>query len=115
MSDALTERVFDIVEHHTAVVRAKLSLETDLFGDLGVDGDDGRELLRWLGEQFVINLEAVEMGRHFGPEAAFNPFAMLFPSWWRWHRERVPIRIRDLVGAAEAGKWPIRYSAEQAA
>ena len=115
MRDDLTERVFGIVGHHTGVSREELSLQTDLSGDLGVDGDDGCELLRRLGEEFAINLEAVEIGRHFGPEGAFNPFALLSPSWWRRRREHVPIRIHGLVEAAKAGKWTIRYTPEQTA
>lgn len=79
-----------------------------MFRDLGVDGDDAEELLLRLKQEFGVDLEGVQFERHFGPEG-FNPLALLMPSWWRWQRERIPIRIQDLVDAARTGKWPIRY------
>ena len=114
MYEELTDRVFALVGMQTAARREKLSLETDLFGDLGVDGDDAHELLSIVADEFGVNMDTLKFERHFGPESWFNPFALLFPSWWRWHRERVPIRIRDLVEAARAGKWTIRYPTERA-
>jgi acyl carrier protein len=87
---------------------SQLSPQTDLFQDLGVDGDDAHDLLLRLSQEFEINLENLQFDRHFGPEGT-NLFAVLLPSFWRWRRERLPVTIADLVEAARTHNWPIRY------
>jgi hypothetical protein len=88
---------------------SQLRPETDLFQDLGVDGDDAVDLLRRLREEFDANLDALQFDRHFGPDG-FNPLALVIPSWRRWKRERIPVTIADIVEAAQTKHWPIRYS-----
>ena len=109
MDADLEKRVVAAIADQTRCPLAQLSPQTDLFRDLGVDGDDARDLLLRLGEEFEIDLEKVRFGRHFGPEAGFNPLAMVLPRWWRWQRERVPVTIADLIEAARTRSWPIRY------
>ena len=91
--------------------RKKLDLETDLFSDLGVDGIDAEKLLQRLSMQFGFSLQGLQFDRHFGPEAGFNPLALLMPGWWRRHRNRIPVRVADIVEAARTLKWPIKYDA----
>ena len=105
----LERQVMAAVADQTGCPLSRLSPQTDLARDLGVDGDDASDLLLRLGEEFGINLENVRFDRHFGPEAGFNPLALLLPSWWRWRRERLPVTIADLVEAARTHNWPIRY------
>ena len=115
MSTDLAERVVSVIARQTGYPQSQLSPRTDLFRDLGVDGEDVRDLLLRLGKEFGINLQDVRFDRHFGPEAGFNPLAMFLPGWWRWRRERMPVTIADLVEAARTQTWPIQYSREQSA
>ena len=114
MSTDLVERVVSFVAHQTGRRQSRLRLQTDLW-DLGVDGDDAHDLLLRLSEEFQINLQKMEFGRHFGPEAVFNPLAVFLPGWWRWRRERIPVTIADLVEAARTRTWPIQYTSGAAA
>ncbi len=105
----LSERVMQMIADQTGFRRSGLRLEMDLARGLGVDGDDARELLVRFSDDFEVNLVNLKVPRHFGPEAGFNPLALLRPSWWRWRRERVPTTIADLVQAARTRTWPIGY------
>ena len=115
MGDELKERVFMMVATQTGHRRAELSLQTNVFRDLGVDGDDAEDLLIGFSKEFDVDLKRLQFSRHFGPEAPFNPIALLMPRWWRWQRERIPVRMQDLVDAAASREWTIRYPEEQAA
>lgn len=109
----LHERVMQMIADQTGSRRSGLRLDTDLARDLGVDGDDARELLVRFSGDFEVNPMNLQFHRHFGPEAAFNRFALLRPSWWRWQSERIPITIADLVEAARTRTWPIGYDEER--
>ena len=103
--------VSEFVASFVGVPSERISLSTTLFGDLGIDGEDGSDLLVAFGERFNVDLSALDVTRHFGPEG-FWPWA---PLYWvvLWMRSgtpeqkvrRSPIRIADLVSAAESGKW----------
>jgi acyl carrier protein len=112
MSDDLSERVMQMIVDQTACRLSDLRPNTDLFRDLGVDGDDAHDLLLRLSDEFGINMENVRFDRHFGPEASlFHPlaaFTPLLPRWWRW--QRIPVTVADLIEAARTQTWPIRYS-----
>jgi hypothetical protein len=108
----LSERVMQMIADQTGGRRSGLRLDTDLARDLGLDGDDARELLLRFSGDFEVSLVNLQFHRHFGSEAGFNPLALLRPSWWRWQSERVPITIADLVEAARTRTWPIGYDEE---
>jgi uncharacterized protein DUF1493 len=113
MSADLSERVMQMIADQTGFRRSGMRPDTDLARDLGVDGDDARELLLRFGGDFNVNLVNLQFDRHFGPEAGFNLLALLRPSRWRWQSERVPLTIADLVEAARTRSWPIGYDEER--
>jgi hypothetical protein len=115
----LDSSVIDFVAEFTGVRRQKLSAtSTTIFGDLGIDGHDGCDLIETFGEKFHVDLSSFRPDRHFGPEGLplYAPFLYL---WWLMSflfRERqtpeqraglVPIRISDLIVAARNGKWTL--------
>src|SRR5262245_32506033 len=104
----LTERFIEAIADQARCPPSRLGPQTDLW-DIGVDGDDARDLLLHLGETFEIDLENMQFHWHFGPEAGFNPLAVLWPGWC-WRRERTPVTIADLVEAACTRTCPIQYS-----
>jgi hypothetical protein len=89
-------------------------MDTTLFGDLGVDGADGPELIQAFAKEFGLDISTFDACRHFGPEAGFS----LLHSIVQFFRmevlredvhgaaDKLPIAIRDLVAAAEAKRWP---------
>ena len=114
MGDDLAKRVLATIANETGCRVSKLLPQMDVCRDLGVDGDDAHELLLRLSNEFEIAMEGMEFNRHFGPEAGFNPLALMLPSWWRWPRERIPVRVADLIEAARTPRWPIHYPREDA-
>lgn len=108
----LQERIKASVAEQTIVEADHITLDTTLFGDLGVAGDDGLELMAAFGQEFGVDLSEFNADRHFGPEAP-GCLAFLFPYYWlralfyEAHKAAgvVPISIADLVEAARQGKW----------
>ncbi len=88
---------------------SRVTPSTDLLADLGIDGNDAVEIFESLADRFGVDFSDIRWDRHFGPEAGFNPLALLLPSWWRWQRERIPVRVRDLAHAVVAKRWTMTY------
>ena len=85
---------------------ARLTLETRLQQDLGVDGADGWEFMEAFGRRFEVDIGEFRAGRHFGPEAGCNPFVYLFLLAFRPQCLRfVPITVGDLAAAAQSKRW----------
>jgi acyl carrier protein len=113
---AIDQNVLDFVAEFTGVQRERLTLTSTLYGDLGVDGADGWELIHEFGEKFHVDLSEFHFDHHFGPEGLpfYAPFMWL---WWliSWplRKKQSPedaaglkaIRISDLILAAESKKW----------
>ena len=112
----LPERVIDFVCTFTGVARRQVTPASTLFGDLGIDGADGWELIKAFGEQFQVDLSEFRADKHFGPEG----LPIYAPLVWAWcllafpfrsnktPEERaglIAIRLADLVTAAESRQW----------
>lgn len=107
----LTNDVIRFVSEYLAVSERRISVDMTIFGDLGVDGDDGAKLLEAFGERFHVDMIGCDPRRHFGPESD----SLLAPIRWLGRRFRPwsagtrddlkPIRVSDLVRIAEAGHW----------
>ena len=115
MSD-LDSRVMDFVAEFTGVDPLRLSPHSTLFGDFGIDGADGWELIEEFGKKFHVDLSSFDANQHFGPEGLlfYAPFLWL---WWlvsspfrprQTPEERAglrAIRISDLIAAAAGKRW----------
>ena len=100
----IPETVLQFVASHTGVPIGELSLESRLLQDLGVDGDDASELLCDFAAQARVDLSSLTFDDHFRGE----PTLLSAVAPWRYKRlfyAKKPITIRDLVHAAEQGKW----------
>jgi hypothetical protein len=97
----LETEVKEFVARITSVRPDKLAPGTRLAQDIGVDGDDGDDLMAAFGKQFGVDLSEFRTDSHFGQEG--NAFAYLLglagsPRTWS-SRLRSPIssRRRGLV------------------
>ena len=110
------DNVMQFVAEVTGVKLGRLSPELTLFGDLGVDGADGFELLREFSERFHVDLSGCRAERHFGPEGLpiYAPVVWL---WWlvsgafrKQPEDRAgltAIHISDLITAARERRWSL--------
>lgn len=106
------EQIRQFVAAFTGASAAQIDARTTLFGDLGINGDDGDELLACFGERFNVDMSAFEQCKHFGSEG-FWPWAPLHWLLLRLRKGtpeqksgRMAISVADLVHAAEKGVWP---------
>ena len=105
MTLALEHRVRAFVAQYTATDPDQLLLDTTLFGDLGVDGEDASELFEAFAREFNVDISGFDHSRYFGPEVGAFPLLHLV-QLIRTHIMRhdphavagvEPIAIRDLV------------------
>ncbi len=112
----LEESVIDFVAEFTGIKHQQLMPASTLFGDLGVDGADGCELIEAFGQKFQVDLSSFRSDRHFGPEG----LRINAPLLWLWRLMKWPFRkcqtpeqcaglleiqISDLITAAKEKRW----------
>ena len=105
MGTTLQEPLIEFVSTELGVNPARLSPNTRLNHDLGVDGDDGLEFMAAFSQRFGVDISAFEASKYFGPEAGGNIFVWL---WWfvtRGWPKFVPITLNDLQASILAGHW----------
>jgi len=94
--------VFRLIEEVTNVPVAKLTLETRVGHDLGVDGDDAVEILMALKKRYSVDISAFKFDEHFGTEG-WDPFRAIYHLFRRTANKLKPLRIRDIVEAVKRG------------
>lgn len=92
-------RVIDFLVRSLGVEAEQIGPAIQLSRDLGVDGSDAWELVEDFAREFGVDLTGFEFDDHFGPEAAWNPFSLLFPA------RLTPVTVSDLVDAAVQKRW----------
>ncbi|MCQ3827846.1 DUF1493 family protein [Microbulbifer elongatus] len=98
--------IIKFLSEFTTIKPGKISGDTLVNFDLGVDGDDGVELLLEYAKKFNVDISGISES-YFGPEGV--------PFLWPFHFIRlllgyrpsrlVPLPVSQLVKSAEAGKW----------
>src|SRR5262245_21201613 len=105
-SDQLLEAICQFVSEEVGVALDRLAPSTALGDDLGVDGQDGIELMEQYGRRFQVDLSAFNSATCFGPEVALNPLMLLRLLKVSAKPRLQPLTIQQLVSAAEIGRWP---------
>ena len=101
---ALYERVRTFASECVREDPARLTLETRLFHDPGV------ELILAFAEEFGVDISEFDWRRHFGPEGLG---CLLFAVRGRVRTDGPwpePITLRDLAEAAQAKRWVKPYT-----
>lgn len=71
-----------------------LSDDTDIYGDLGINGADLAEVLDWTADTYGIDCSSVTP-RHYNINEP--------PAWFR--TDYLPVTIREVLDAVERGHW----------
>lgn len=77
MNTELLEEVIAFVAEFWHEPKSRLSPETSVNDDLGMDGDDGIEFLQAFSVRFGVDLSGFPRDKYFGPEAAANPISII--------------------------------------
>lgn len=102
--------IIKFISEFTAVKEEKITPQTLINFDLGVDGDDGAKLLEEYSKRFSVNLSPIS-DVYFGPEGFSISFVIMWPyylvRWLLGHRtnDLTPLPVSQLIKSAEAGKW----------
>ncbi|MDG3005214.1 DUF1493 family protein [Paludisphaera mucosa] len=113
MDAGLETRVKEFLAKELATHPARFSLRTTLLADLGIDGEDGWELIEAFGKEFEVDLSGFDASKHFGPEAGGTPFTFVYAFIQEFLLRKDPhdlwglsaITIGDLIEAAEQETW----------
>lgn len=120
MNQSLLERVRQFVATERGVPLSEVQPHSTLLGDLGLDGDDSYEFFVDFKREFSVDLSALDLDRHFGPEGL--PPWFLF-SWMilavrkgtpEQRAGLEPITVAELVAAAATGRWSYSSPAQVA-
>ncbi|MBN2021595.1 MAG: DUF1493 family protein [Pirellulales bacterium] len=121
--DAVVVEVLALLREHVGK-RPPITMDTTLFGDLGIYGDDAAKLLKALQERFGIDLSQLCFESHFLPEAySLEEFVVLpFTAIRRFYRRYlsratpeegeglIPVTVACLVESIRKGEWPAAWS-----
>ncbi len=127
--DDIESEVLEFVAREVGLRRDRLSFNTTLLGELGLDGDDADDFFEAFSETFHVDLSTLNLSKHFGAEG-YLPWQIPLLFWRavaeligrllsssRLSRKTaeeqaglVPITIGELVSAARAGRWRPRLA-----
>jgi acyl carrier protein len=110
------DRVRGLVSGQTGVPESEITLETRLYEDLGMDGDDGDEFLAAFADEFGLDIGGVAPLNYFNDESALSEYSMMIPAIavvsrrFRAHARRCvrgvrALSVRNLVASAQARRW----------
>jgi acyl carrier protein len=116
MNNEQLEEVKSFVAEFWREPKNRLSAETSVNDDLGMDGDDGVEFMQTFGERFSVDLSAFPHDKYFGPEASATPLPMIEGvvrrvTTGRWS-DLAPLTLRDLTEAVEQRGWLVEAQPE---
>lgn len=112
-------RVKSFIAREVNIPCDRISSATTLFGDLGLDGADGWDLIDAFGMEFDVDLSDFNHTYYFGPEGAANPVTLIYSFVQEILLRRdphdvwglTPITVQDLMHIAEVRRWPRRSDA----
>ena len=106
----MKSQVFEFISEFTGVSSDKISLDTLVNDELGVDGDDGADLLLEFSEKFDVDISNIEYV-YFGSEGV-NPFTILFHAikafvdGFNGKADKfTPLPVSAFVNSAVKGVW----------
>jgi acyl carrier protein len=111
MDSDILARILAFVAEETATSPERISLETSLQKDIGVDGDDAEELMEKFSETFQVDMKEFQIDKYFYPEhyLVFSPLKLVQWLFGDGPPLTASIRIADLVKAAECHRWVKRH------
>jgi acyl carrier protein len=105
---SIDERIVRLVAKMTGLQMKKLTMESRLLQDLGVDGDDADELINAYAEEFGVDMASFRFSTHFRSEPSLLRLLSFLPS--QKHERittKVPITLRDLAEGATFRCWKL--------
>jgi hypothetical protein len=99
--------IYDLVSEISGVRPDRLKPGTDLFADLGMEGDDFFELETKFADRFSVDMSQYCWYFHHGEEGV-SIGGLIFPPPYR-RVKRIPITPELLLASANAHRWLLAY------
>jgi hypothetical protein len=107
MDENLKRRVLEFVSFEAGVKLDDLTLDTTIVGDLAYKGGLGLEFMANFARVFNVDLSQFDTDKYLGSDdtCLLPRFLWSMTGLKRKTPEIVPMSIRNLVDAAEKGRW----------
>ncbi|WP_024609667.1 DUF1493 family protein [Pseudoalteromonas sp. TB64] len=101
------EQIFNLIESECVVDNVKLDLNTDLFNELGIEGDDFSKLIDKYTLNFSVNMDGYLWYFHSNDEGV-NAWSFLFKPPNK-KVNRIAVTPKILLDCANSKKWEVVY------
>ncbi|NQZ53844.1 MAG: DUF1493 family protein [Piscirickettsiaceae bacterium] len=107
--EMIESELIKLISEESGVPISKISGESTLLGDLGLDGDDAWELFDKCHEKYGLDLTNFYFKKHFRNEPCSKGLIYLFRKV-KYRDEHLaankePIAVSKLVAACKVGAW----------
>jgi hypothetical protein len=99
--------IYDYLNSEEAIEYSKLSPESDLMEDLGLEGDDFSELIEDFSKKYDIDMDSYLWYFHHREEG-WNLGALIFKPPYA-QVKAIPVTPEVLLTAAKTRVWPVKY------
>lgn len=99
VNDEVKKAVIAHIAEYIGINPDQVTLDQDLFRDLGVDGDDATDLIDSYARTFQVDISHFDISRHFGPERPFSLLGVLIRCFSSKKKKVIPLTVRDLIRA----------------
>ena len=101
------DQLVKFLSNEMSVGIERISLDSRIAQDFGVDGDDGVELLDNYSKKFNVDLSQFNYDEYFGPEGSLTPFSFiryLFANFCQSTKKNTKeIIVKDLLNGIDNG------------
>ncbi len=114
LCDSDFRAVADFIERVTKYPKERVSMDTTLLQDVGIDGEDAEEFFVEFGRSFSVALDELDLSLHFGGEGYPGgtilalPLLLILRILGREARKPdglKPISVSTLVKAVKTKRW----------
>ena len=103
----LKKQLIEFAASEFGVEVERITMDTDIYRGLGVDGDDVTDFMEAFSDKFKVNLDDFRWYHHGGPEGC-NPFWFFIRPWWA-RKTYIPVTVRVLLEPVRSGRWVVEY------
>ncbi|WP_206705357.1 DUF1493 family protein [Marinomonas colpomeniae] len=101
------EQIFNLIESECGVDKERLTLNTDVFGELGIEGDDFSALIESYASSFSVNMDDYLWYFHSNDEG-INVWSFLFKPPNK-KVNRIAVTPKILLDFANSKRWGFEY------
>jgi acyl carrier protein len=103
-TNEINDKVIKFVSNQTGIKENKLMLDSSIFHDLGVDGEDALELLNAFSKEFNVDISTFPLLDYFGNEGTLSLIGLIKRlSSMDMREQKKKLTIDDLIDSAKQG------------